>query len=72
MLMRLSDAIREVGAVRGAQVHRSHWAAFDEVVSVTRKGERAVMRMSNGAEIPVSRSNMARLRDSGLLPKGRA
>jgi len=34
VLLRLSDAVREVAPVDGAQVHRSHWVAFGHVVRV--------------------------------------
>ena len=69
LLMRLSDAIREVGDTRGAQVHRSHWAAFDAVTSVKRDGARALLTLSNGLEIPVSRANLSKIKEAGLLPR---
>ena len=68
VLMRLADAIRETGDTPGAQVHRSHWAAFDHVVRVKKLGDRAVLEMQTGSEIPVSRSNMHKLKEAGLLP----
>jgi hypothetical protein len=69
LLMRLSDAIREVGATPGAQVHRSHWVAWAAVTAARREGERAILTLTSGAEIPVSRANIAKLKDQGLLPK---
>lgn len=69
VLMRLADAMREVGTVAGTQVHRSHWIAFDQVRDVRREGDRAVLTMSDTSEIPVSRTNLPKLRDAGLLPK---
>jgi len=66
-LMRLADAMREVEETRGTQVHRSHWAAFDQVVKVMKHGDRATLYMTTGAEIPVSRSNMPKLKDAGLI-----
>lgn len=69
LLMRLSDAIREVGRVEGAQVHRSHWAAWSEVTAARREGDRAMLTMSHGPEIPVSRANLARIKEAGLLPR---
>ena len=68
VLMRLSDAIGEVGPTRGAQVHRSHWAAFEHVKKVRRVGDRAILTMANGTEVPVSRANIATLKEAGLLP----
>lgn len=69
LLMRLSDAIRETGGVDGAQVHRSHWAAFGQVRTVRREGDRAVLTMSDGSEVPVSRANLPTIREAGLLPR---
>ena len=67
ILMRLSDAIRETGDVRGAQVHRSHWAAFDQVTAVRRDGDRAILTMTGDIEVPVSRANIGKLKEAGLL-----
>lgn len=67
VLMRLSDAIGEVGPTQGAHVHRSHWAAFDQVTAARRVGDRAILTMSTGVEIPVSRANIARIKEAGLL-----
>lgn len=68
VLLRLSDAMNEVGDTPGAQVHRSHWAAFDQVTAARRLGDRAVLTMSTGAEIPVSRANVSTIKEAGLLP----
>jgi DNA-binding LytR/AlgR family response regulator len=67
-LMRLADAMREVGETPGAQVHRSHWVAFEHVTKVTRQGDRATLYMAHGGDIPVSRANIPRLKEAGLLP----
>lgn len=69
ILMRLADAIREVGGTRGLQVHRSHWVALDQITAVTRKGDGALLRMCHGPDIPVSRANLPKLREAGLLPR---
>lgn len=68
LLMRLADAIREVGHTTGAQVHRSHWAAFDQVAKASRLGDRAVLHMKTGIDVPVSRANLPKLKEAGLLP----
>ena len=67
LLLRLSDAMREAGQ-RGLQVHRSHWVALDQVLSVRRQGDGAVLTMTNGVEIPVSRTYLPKVRAAGLLP----
>lgn len=69
VLMRLSDAIRETGSVPGMQVHRSRWIALDHVRSARRDGDRAILTMTVGAAIPVSRANVPAVRDARLLPK---
>ena len=69
VLMRLADAIREVGDTPGLQVHRSHWVAIDQVTSAARKGDGAILSMAHGPDIPVSRSNVANAKEAGLLPR---
>lgn len=69
LLMRLSDAIRETGDMAGAQVHRSHWVAFPAVQAARRDGDRAVLTLTGGTEIPVSRANLPKLKEAGLLPR---
>lgn len=69
LLMRLSDAIRETAPTRGMQVHRSHWVALDQIAKVDRVGDRAILTMSDGSEVPVSRSYIPALRDAGIIPR---
>lgn len=57
LLMRFSDAIHEVDCVPGAQVHRSHWVAWDGVGSVCREGGKMILHLRNGHQIPASRNN---------------
>lgn len=67
VLLRLSDAMREVGQTQGLQVHRSHWIALDQVAEVQKFKDRAELRMSDGTTIPVSRSYIAAIRGAGLI-----
>lgn len=69
VLIRLADAIREAEPTTGMQVHRSHWVALDQVVAVRRNGERAMLRLRMGDDIPVSRAHMTALKAAGLLPR---
>lgn len=69
VLLRLSDAIREVGKTRGLRVHRSHWIALDQVRAAAREGDRARLTMRHGDDIPVSRANLPAIREAGLLPR---
>ena len=61
LLMRFSDAIAEVEGVPGAQVHRSHWVAWDGVGSVCREGGKMNLHLKNGHQVPVSRNNRAKV-----------
>lgn len=69
VLLRLSDAVREVGDTSGLRVHRSHWVAVAQVIAAERKGDGAVLSMATGGDIPVSRSHMPAIREAGLLPR---
>ncbi len=66
LLLRLADAIRETGAVEGVQIHRSHWVARTAVRMTRRRNGRLWLVMSDGAELPVSRSGLAAVRAAGL------
>ncbi|WP_377295614.1 LytTR family DNA-binding domain-containing protein [Rhizobium sp. SGZ-381] len=68
LLMRLSDAIEEAGAVNGVQLHRSHWVAVDAIRAIHRVNGRLEVETLTDERLPVSRTHAARLRDAGLLP----
>lgn len=67
ILLRLSDALAELDPAFGKQVHRSHWVARRAVAAVERDGHRTILRLVNGAEIPVSRTYLPALRAAGWL-----
>lgn len=67
LLMRFSDAMAEVTPVQGAQVHRSHWVAWDAVQAVDRTAGKLSLRLASGARIPVSRNHRDKLEERGLL-----
>ncbi len=67
LLMRLSDAIAETEGCAGLQVHRSHWVALDQVRAARREGARGVLTLSDGREIPVSRTYLPDAKKAGLL-----
>jgi hypothetical protein len=71
-LMRLSDAMKEVGGTEGMQIHRSHWVAFEHVVDIKRDKASNLAVLSNGETRPISRSYMTAVREAGLEPKERA
>lgn len=66
VLMRMSDAVDETAPVDGLQVHRSHWVARDAVAGTERRGGRLMLRMSDGAELPVSRNRIGLVKEAGL------
>ena len=68
LLLRFRDALREVEDVNGLQVHRSHWVARNAVAAVERRrGGRVVLRLVNGARVPVSRSFAPALKNRGWI-----
>jgi DNA-binding LytR/AlgR family response regulator len=64
--MRLGDAMQEL-AGQGLQVHRSHWVAPEAVRRHRRDKGRDLLVMTDGAEVPVSRSFRAAAQDAGLI-----
>lgn len=62
ILLRFSDAIKETGATPGLQVHRSHWVADDVVRRLSRGPNRLMLELTDGSEIPVSRTYAADVR----------
>ncbi len=62
ILLRFRDALREIGDLDGRQVHRSHWVARDAVVGTKSRNGRLTLVLSNGAEVPVSRSHAPEIR----------
>jgi len=65
--MPLADAVAALSALNGTQVHRSHWVNWDEVAALDREGGRVFARMSDGAEVPVSRNKAQELKDQGYV-----
>lgn len=67
ILMRLGEAVEELEGANGLLVHRSHWVALSGVTAHQRKKGRDFLQMSDGAEVPVSRSNKAAAQAAGLF-----
>lgn len=65
ILMRLSDALKELEGLEGAQTHRSWWVAKDAVRGVARGEGRATLTLEGGVQAPVSRRYAKALRDAG-------
>lgn len=67
VLIRLSDAMNEAAPVKGHRVHRSHWVAHAAVQAARKDGDRALLSLTDGSEIPASRTFVPALREAGLL-----
>ena len=67
ILLRMRDAVAELGAIEGAQVHRSWWVARDAVEDVKRDGRNLRLVLTGGLEAPVSRARIAELKGAGWL-----
>ncbi len=69
ILIRLADAIAETAPEAGFQIHRSHWVARAQIQGVARNGSKGTVTLSDGRDLPVSRTYMPDLKAAGLLPK---
>ncbi|MFD1701971.1 LytTR family DNA-binding domain-containing protein [Methylopila henanensis] len=58
VLMRLGDAMRELGPTPGAQAHRSWWVAAAAIESFERSGRAGRLTLSNGLTAPVSQRHL--------------
>lgn len=67
LLMRFSDAIRELDGVEGMQVHRSHWIATDAVTGHRKEKGKLFLKMADGTEVPVSRNYRNAVVEAGLI-----
>jgi hypothetical protein len=67
VLMRMRDAIAQLGGADGLRVHRSWWVTRAAVVAVRRDGRAAILTLPGGQEVPVSRDMMPALRAAGWL-----
>ena len=61
LLMRFADAVADLGAL-GMQVHRSHWVAHRHMLTVVRRDGRAMLRVTGGRDVPISRPYLPAVR----------
>ena len=66
LLLRLGDAAAELAEV-GVRVHRSHWVSRGQVQGHSRLNGRDFLRMTDGQQVPVSRSYKSAAQAAGLL-----
>jgi hypothetical protein len=67
VLIPLKEAVAELGDTDGLQVHRSWWVARAAVVEPRPSGRNLALRLTNGLDVPVSRTSVAKLRAAGWL-----
>ncbi|NJR20421.1 MAG: LytTR family transcriptional regulator [Hyphomonadaceae bacterium] len=67
ILLRMSDAIDELGGIEGARVHRSWWIARSAIVKSIKTNGKAMLTLSGDLEVPVSRSYVRALRELGWI-----
>lgn len=63
LLYRFSDAVRELGADIGLQVHRSYWVNRKAIDCINPRAKKFVIKLITGAEIPVSTPYHAMIRE---------
>lgn len=66
ILMRLADAIRELGEENGLQTHRSWWVSRQGVTDARRERGKLFLVLPSGREAPVSRTYQSSVRAAGL------
>lgn len=67
LLMRLADAIDEMSGLEGMRVHRSWWVTKEAIEKPKRDGRNLRLVLINGLEIPVSRPNVTKLKQTGWI-----
>jgi DNA-binding LytR/AlgR family response regulator len=67
ILLRLRDALAELGPSRGRQVHRSWWVAEGAVASAERDARRPMLVLRNGLRVPVSKTFRDQVKQAGWL-----
>jgi DNA-binding LytR/AlgR family response regulator len=66
ILMRLADAIADLGGTDGLQTHRSWWVAKDGVADTRREGGKLLLVLQSGKAAPVSRTYASAVKQAGL------
>lgn len=55
VLIRFSDAVRELAGHPGAQVYRSHWVTASQAWQILHEKKRTMVELVDGRRLPVSR-----------------
>lgn len=67
ILLRLRDAVAELGEGSGLQVHRSWWVARDAVARSERDSGKLTLILRNGVRVPVSKTYRDAVKAAGWL-----
>ena len=57
ILMRFSDALKELTNAEGIQIHRAHWISIHAIDKPLRKPNKFLIKTTDGKQFPVSRSH---------------
>lgn len=66
VLLRFSDALAELEGLDGLRIHRSHWVAADAITAVRSTPQKMHVTLTDGTELPVSRSYRAAVEAAGF------
>lgn len=67
ILMRLSDAVKELADLRGLLVHRSWWVAEAAVKTAKKTDGKITLELLTGQTVPVSRSKAKIVKEAGWI-----
>ena len=67
LLMRLADAIEDLGGLEGMRVHRSWWVSRHAISASAMQGRKLLLTLTNGVAAPVTRGTAPALRRAGWL-----
>jgi len=67
MLISMRDAVASLEGVAGERIHRSWWVVRNAVTQMVADGRNLRLRLVNGLDAPISRSQVGRLRAAGWL-----
>ncbi len=70
ILMRFTDALRELHDYPGLRIHRSHWVAEGTIIHIAREGSRHVATLVDGRKLPVSRTYLDAAREAAKRSDG--
>lgn len=62
VLCSLKDAIAALPVTAGLSPHRSYWVSFSAIRGLRRQGRQGILTLSHGHQIPVSRQQLASVR----------